>query len=190
MVPAQLQRPNQPAAQAPLPLPINYPANAVSPNSAITAAVRQAAAQLSRDINPNVKSRPTIVASIVDSEDLQKTSAFGRVVAQQLMYQLQAIGWPVVDLRVSRELTMKPEGEFVLSRDLSKARGSLQVGNVVSGTYTDSGGAIVVSLQVNDLGTGTVLTTAQMTSEINPYIASLFREDASPVDGKNIRKTR
>jgi TolB-like protein len=162
-----------------------------SPAVLVSNALKEAAAQLSRAINPEVKARPTIVVSMVDAENLQKTSALGRVLSQQMMYHLQANGWPIVDLRVSRELTMKPEGEFVLSRDLSKARGSLQVGNVVSGTYTDAGGVVVIAFQVSDLGTGTVLTNAQSVLEINPYVASLFKADVEVLsDAPVIRKVR
>lgn len=141
------------------------------------ASIQNLADQLTGKTSPEFKKRPTLISTIVDVDDLSKTSKLGRRVSEQLMYQLQSRGWSVVDLRVTRELAVKPEGDFVLSRDISKMRANLPIGNVVAGTYTDMGGGNVqLMIQVSDLGSGVILSTAQLQIVNNPIVSSLLRE--------------
>lgn len=129
--------------------------------------------QIERNAHPDSRVRPTVITSFVDLNNLGETSGLGRLMGEHFMHQLQIRGWNVTDIRMTRDLIINEEGEFSLSRELKRLRGTLAAANVVTGTYTATVDGILVSVRVLDLATGQVVSTAQTRFMRDKFISSL-----------------
>lgn len=131
--------------------------------------------QLERNIDPDEKTKATVVTSIASLDNLSETSAFGRLVAEHLMHELYVRGWQVNDIRLARELVINSEGELGMSRDIKRLRSSIPAANIVTGTYTVSGDGILLSVRVVDYVTGQVISSAETRMKGDFFLAGLVR---------------
>ncbi len=129
--------------------------------------------QLDHNVAPESRSQSTVITSFVNLNNLAETSALGRLIGEHLMHELQMRGWPITDLRLTRDLIINETGEFSLSRDMKRLREKLPAVNVVTGTYTVTNDGLLLSVRIIELGTGHVVSTAQTRFVHNRFIASL-----------------
>jgi len=138
--------------------------------------------QIERNAHAEVRVRPTVITSFVELNNLSETSALGRLMVEHFMHQLQIRGWNVTDMRMTRDLIINEEGEFTLSRELKRLRGSMSAANVVTGTYTVTVDGVLVSVRVLDLASGQVVSTAQTRFIRDKFVSSLVdKPRAAPV---------
>ena len=77
-----------------------------------------------------------IAASFANIDDLTQSSSFGRVTSQQLVSQLAASGYSVVDMLLRSDVYISPtEGEFLLSRAVTDISVEHNAHVVLVGTY-------------------------------------------------------
>ncbi len=77
-----------------------------------------------------------IAASFANIDDLTQSSSFGRVTSQQLVSQLAASGYSVVDMLLRSDVYISPtEGEFLLSRAVNEISVEHNAHVVLVGTY-------------------------------------------------------
>lgn len=150
-----------------------------SPSGIFNSGMIFLAEQMNRNISPEGKTRPTVVTSLANLSNLGESSAFGRLVGENLMHELSVRGWPIADVRITRELSINDTGEFILSRDIRKIRDSAPMANVVTGTYTPTSDGVLLSVRVLDVATGRLVSTAQTRFSKDPFISSLV--DKPPV---------
>ena len=129
--------------------------------------------QLERNVDPQEKTRPTVVSSFASLDNLTETSAFGRLVGEHLMHELYVRGWQINDIRLSRELIIGADGELAVSRDIKRLRSSVPAANIVTGSYTTSSDGILLSVRVIDFGTGQVISSAETRFKGDPFLAGL-----------------
>lgn len=92
---------------------------------------------------------PILVATLADGEQLERSSAFGRVTMQQVASRLGQYGYQVLEARLGRSLVFSPQGEFLLSRDAARLmRSEYDAQAALVGTYSLAGGTVYVSLRV------------------------------------------
>jgi len=129
--------------------------------------------QLDRNKDPDVGAKPMIITSFSNLDNFSETTAFGRLVGEQLMHELKVRGWQVVDMRVTRSVIVNPSGEFSLSRDLGRIRESFPAGNVLVGTYVRTSDGVLVSARVIDVTSGNVQSSAQSRFPRDRFTAGL-----------------
>jgi TolB-like protein len=149
------------------------------PSGLFNAGVIFIAEQIDRNVSPDDRQLATVVNSIVDLNNLAETSAFGRLVGEHLIHELQVRGWPVSDIRLSKNLIINDSGEFSLSRDLRRLRDLMPAANVVTGTYTATKDGILLNIRVLNLETGRIVSSAQTRFVRDRFMASLV--DKTPV---------
>jgi len=77
-----------------------------------------------------------IAASFANIDDLTQSSSFGRVTSQQLVSQLTASGYSVVDMLLRSDVYINPsQGEFLLSRAVNEISVEHNAHVVLVGTY-------------------------------------------------------
>lgn len=149
------------------------------PSGLFNAGVIFIAEQIDRNVSLDDRQLPTVVNSIVDLNNLAETSAFGRLVGEHLIHELQVRGWPVSDIRLSKNLIINDSGEFSLSRDLRRLRDLMPAANVVTGTYTATKDGVLLNIRVLNLETGRIVSSAQTRFVRDRFLASLV--DKAPV---------
>jgi hypothetical protein len=81
--------------------------------------------------------QPILVSTLVNNEDLQQTSPFGRSFQNNLIAGFAQRGYAVKELKLRRDLLVKlHQGEFMLTRNLAEMAPVQRAQAVVVGTYT------------------------------------------------------
>ena len=87
-----------------------------------------------------VSGKRVLVASWVDVNQLNRSSVFGKMMAEQLASRLVQQGVPVVEVKLRSSLFMSERGgEMLLSREVKEVTQSHNADAVVVGTYADTG---------------------------------------------------
>lgn len=88
-----------------------------------------------------------VVASFVDVNNLNTSSAFGRIMAEQVGSRLAQKGYKVIEMKLRQNSIFVEEGkgEFLLSRDIKNISLNHNASAVVVGTYAYSYDKIYVS---------------------------------------------
>lgn len=118
--------------------------------------------QLERNVDRKSLENTFIVTSFSNLDDLSETTAFGRLVGENVIHELQVRKWKVFEVRLAKDITVNEAGEFSLSRDVKKIKEMYKVGGIVTGTYSLAGNHIIVNSRVIDIGTGVVTSSAQI----------------------------
>jgi len=157
-----------------------------TPAGAFNANVIFIADQLDRNRDADVPSKPILVTSFSNLDNLSETTSFGRLLGEQLIHELKVRGWQVVDLRLTKSVMVNQSGEFSLSRDLNRIRESFPAGNVLVGTYSRTTDGVLVSARVIDVATGHVQSTAQTRAPRDRFVNNLV---SIPVTYPTVRVT-
>ncbi|WP_457572683.1 FlgO family outer membrane protein [Desulfolithobacter sp.] len=122
---------------------------------------REISSALALEASPPLHPRqPILVTTIVDNNDLDKTSPFGRSLQNQLASGLVRQGYQVSELKLRRNLMIRSGGgEFMLSRDLEQVSRKQRVQAVVVGTYTLSQRVLYLSIHLVRPSDQTILAT-------------------------------
>lgn len=101
--------------------------------------------------------------SLVNQDDFEESSSFGRFVAESLFYEFNQRGFPVREYRAESQLTTRRgEGEFLLSRSQQRIYADSPLIMFVAGTYYNDNENIFVNLRMFRAADGMVLRTAQL----------------------------
>ncbi len=81
--------------------------------------------------------KPLLVASFVELDNLEKTSTFGRLMAEQIASRLTQKGFSVIELKLREQLYIHAtSGEFALSRELQNISREQNAQALLVGTYS------------------------------------------------------
>lgn len=103
--------------------------------------------QISPIISPN-GSKGVLVATVADINNLEKSSAFGRLITEQMSTRLAQLGVPVTEVKLRGNLYVNNSGEFLLSRELKEMSSVQNADMVLVGTYANAGNAVYVTIKL------------------------------------------
>jgi TolB-like protein len=159
---------------------------ASTPSGAFNSNVIFIADQLDRNRDAESQTKPILVTSFSNLDNLSETTSFGRLLGEQLIHELKVRGWQVVDLRLTKSVIINQSGEFSLSRDLGRIRESFPAGNVLVGTYSRTTDGVLISARIIDVATGHVQSTAQSRAPRDRFVNNLV---SVPVTYPTVRVT-
>lgn len=126
-----------------------------------------------------------ILTSMVNLDNLQETSAFGRTLTEALSTCLFRYGFQVAEVRKAQAVFIRDqEGELLLSRDAAQLAKGQQVQSIVSGTYSLTPTTVIVNVRLLAAGSQDVLSVAGMELQRTHNINYLLAGDGSLVDGR------
>ena len=114
--------------------------------------------------NNKLSSRDTgtiTVSAFVDLDNLNKTSQFGRVVAESLFSELFVRGFNVTDFRGQNAISINENGEFYITRDVTKLQSEVPNTYIVVGTYSKVDENVVINARIIDNRTGKIVSSAR-----------------------------
>lgn len=86
---------------------------------------------------PQNPSRPIVMTTFVNNNNLEETSRFSRILQEHLTSRFVQMGYNVRELKLRKELLVEPRsGEKMLSRNLSDLDASQPAQAISVGTYT------------------------------------------------------
>lgn len=128
--------------------------------------------QMSMEMKKNVRGviidKVIAVSSFVYlDENLQSTNELGNQLAEYFLTDLQKIGLPMADHKVTAYLDVSYEGDFTLSRDIDELNPDLEIGYVLAGTMIPNKQGIVINARIINKESGRVIAS---TSKLLPNI--------------------
>jgi TolB-like protein len=121
------------------------------------------------------------VTTFVDINHLYRAAAFGRYMGEQLISELSALGFDVVELRAAPEIVVDLRlGEMALTREANRLIPRGKVDAVVVGTYTRAGDAALVNGRMILPKTGKVVGVGDITVDAGPrnkFMTALLEQE-------------
>ncbi|MCL2790746.1 MAG: FlgO family outer membrane protein [Desulfobulbus sp.] len=98
---------------------------------------------------PQQPDQPILVTTLVNNDNLNDTSSFGRSFQNNIIAGFTKRGYVVKEIKLRRDLRVKKdEGEFMLTRDLQEMAGTQRAQAVVVGTYTLANRVMYLSVRL------------------------------------------
>ena len=114
------------------------------------------------------KDAPILVASFVDLDDLSESSAFGRVVAEQIASRFNQKGYATIEMKLRTTIFIKKgSGEFLLSREMKEIGIKHRAQAVIVGTYSIGSKRIYLTARVINVSDGRVLASHDYKARID-----------------------
>jgi hypothetical protein len=122
-----------------------------------------------------------LCATFVRQDDLESTSAFGRLTSAQFASRLVQAGYSVVEFRLRAEMGVRDgQGEFLLTRQTAQfLRERYDAHAVLVGSYVADSAAVFVSGQVVRLDSGVAVAAYDYAVPNRGLVARLVREDGA-----------
>ena len=112
--------------------------------------------------------------SFVNQDNFEDTSSFGRYIAEQLFYEFNQRGFPIREYHYTGAIDVRPEGDFVLTRDIGILSGKDRNTVVIAGTYFHEKNATFVNARMIRGSDGLVLRTGHLIIQNNSLIEHFF----------------
>ncbi len=118
---------------------------------------------------------PILSTSFVNLDDLNETSAFGRLLGVSVASRFSQHGYRVVELRLGKGsvVVQKKNGEFVLSRDTARLDGSHEAQAVIVGTYSLDDNWAYLSVRLVGIRDNTVISSYDFSMRMDETLKKL-----------------
>jgi TolB-like protein len=146
-------------------------------NSQLLAANYRAADALISQVKRKLTlEQPILVTTIVNIDDLEKSSTFGRVASENIASRFSQAGYSVIEMKFSNNIYMKRnEGELVLTREITDVARNQNAQAVVLGTYGTSGVSVFVTVKLVKPDGNIVSAAYDYVLPVDSEIRSLIR---------------
>ena len=165
-------------------MPAN-PAHALSEAENFQRAVSRLAARLGENLEASnavagLLEDGLVVCSFVELKKLNRTSSFGRYMADQLINELQQHQYRVVELRKTKDIFVQAgRGEFGLSRESAKISSEASAGAMLTGTYTLTPEEVMINARIVDNRDNAVLASASTAMPRTQLVSNLLADSAT-----------
>ena len=109
----------------------------------------------------NVSDSRVAIASFVGMHNLEETDRLGMALAENMMHEMHVRGFGVVDFKTRDNIKVRPNGDFVFSRDVQQLRQQYNIHYFLSGTINRNADGAVINARMVQADTGTIVSTAQ-----------------------------
>ena len=132
---------------------------------------------------PDMK-KPILVATLVNINDLQSSSAFGRMSSEQIGSRLANSGLPVAEIKLREAILVEEgRGELMLSRDARNIARSRGAQALVVGTYATGKDAVYVNVRLVSATDGRILSSHDYVLPMTRDVAALINSDINAAFG-------
>lgn len=136
--------------------------------------------RLSFRLNPT---RPLIVTSFVDVDDVRYSSTFGRMIGEQVGSRFAQSGYNVIELKMRNDIYVphpdrgRSAGEFMLSREIQELSFEHDAQAVIVGTYAAAKNIVYVTLKVVDVRDNMIVYSTDYSLPIDDDTKKLLRDN-------------
>lgn len=120
--------------------------------------------------------QPVLIATLVDLDDLERSSRWGRLASEHLAARLANRGVRVKELKLRNQIFMaQASGALLLSREVADLSLEHDAQAVVVGTYTVAGDTVYVSLKLIRPEGNTVMSAHDYSFALGERTRALMR---------------
>jgi TolB-like protein len=107
-----------------------------------------------------LKENPFLVASLVNVDNLNESSTFGRMISEQISSRFKQLGYTAIELKLRTTIFIKEgSGEFLLSRELSSISTKHNANAVVVGTYAIASDRVYLTVRIVNATDSTIMAS-------------------------------
>ena len=126
------------------------------------------------------KDSKVVIATIVNINNLESSSALGRTISEQLTTKFVDADMQVVEMKLRKSIYVKrATGELILSRKISKLAKAVNADAIVAGTYSNAKDSVYINLRIIDPETQRILSTVDYVLNKDKDIKKLLGEKDS-----------
>lgn len=136
---------------------------------------------------------PVLVGTLNNVDKLERSSTFGRMVAEQVSARFVQRGFSVSELKMRNSVNIKQglgdpneSGEYLLSRDVSAIGGEHKAAVAVTGTYAVAGRDVFVNLKMIDVATGQLISATDYNVPLDSNLRELVESDSAAFYGSSM----
>ncbi len=152
--------------------------------------IKDLAGQIKRNLSEfDLSENSVVVTTFVDVNSLSTSSAFGRYITEQLIFELHNFKYHVFEMRQAEKIEIIHEkGEFYLTRAVGKLLNTYRSDAVIVGTYSVLDGEVTVHARALEHDTSRIISVAFISLEFDkfPMVVGLLKNRKSGADKKAI----
>lgn len=116
-----------------------------------------------------------IVSTLLNVDDLKKTSSFGRIISDQLASAYHNAGYRVIGMELPIDLfVMKEGGALHLSDETKKILNNYGATAIVGGVYAPGKKAVYISLRMIDTASKNIISSTDLSVPMGPDAKALL----------------
>lgn len=147
--------------------------------------VRELASQLVSDLDKSLVKHIALPLAFVSQDDFTRTSSFGRYISEQLYYEFNQRGLRTKEYRLAENVSVREDGEFVLTRDINGIPLDSNTVYVV-GTYYTDGQILLVNARLIRAN-GDILRTGQLILGVNQLTKRMLANSGRKMQVGNLK---
>lgn len=109
-----------------------------------------------------IKSKTMVILSIVDIDNYKHTSDLSKRITENLISEMQKIGYRILDYKATNAIIMDNKGEYLFSRALKDLKKERKVTYALSGTYTRYRDSMTINCRIINIQSSIVVATASV----------------------------
>lgn len=122
------------------------------------------------------KTQPIIVATLVNIDDLNNSSTFGRLSSEQISARFSQSNFTMIEMKFRGYVYMKQDqGELLLTREIRDVAQNHNAQAVIVGTYALSKDTVFVNLKLIQPNTNVVMAVHDYTFPLDSNLTSMTR---------------
>ena len=122
--------------------------------------------------------RPILIATVVDIDDLEKSSTLGRFLSESVSARFTQNRYKMIEMKLQGSVYMRRgEGELMLTRQVRDIANAHQAQAVVVGTYSRASTAVFVNLKVVNPGTNVVIAAQDYSLPMSRNVCVMLNRD-------------
>ncbi|WP_457577297.1 FlgO family outer membrane protein [Desulfomarina sp.] len=124
---------------------------------------------------PHHPDMPVLVTTVVDNNNLGRTSRFGRILQEHIASRLVQLGYSVKEIKLANTLKIIPgSGETILTRDLSLLEGSSTAQAIFVGTFSYTRTTMYLSVRLINPVNSNIIATDDYQLTMDDNILAMF----------------
>jgi len=117
-----------------------------------------------------------LVASFVNIDDVQTSSTFGRIIAEQIGSRVSQRGYKVVEMKLRGNVFVQEQtGELLLSREILEISLNHDADAVIVGTYAESKYVVYVTTKLIRASDAVILASHDYSVPVGPNTKNLLK---------------
>jgi len=146
--------------------------------------MRELAAQLVAGLEPALYGYIALPISFVPQDDYERTSSFGRFISEQMYYEFNQRGLPTSEYRLANQISLREDGEFLLTRGSGTKQLSPKVLYLVGTYYTDNQTIFVNARLIRS--NGQIMRTGQIIFALSPLVKRMLASSGKKLPVGNL----
>ncbi len=123
--------------------------------------------------------RPIIVATVVDIDELERSSTLGRHISESVSSRFTQHRYRMIEMKFQNSVYMKRgEGELMLTRELREIASTHQAQAVIVGTYSRARNAVLVNVKIVQPESNVVLGAVDYPIQVDRDICTMVHRDS------------